>query len=299
VNDIRPAKPDDVLSLRHPADPVPDDRPISIELAPELEYFRLSESYRVELDSYYGPLDLLLYLIQKDELDIYDIPIAHITEKFLQYIDVLEAMSLDNAGEFIVMAATLMRIKARLLLPIQPNEEELDEDDPRAELIRRLLEYKRFKEMAANFNKLEDERSRLHVRSQRPTHLAEQQEEPQLRLGMFDLLNALSGVFDRVSKEAVHSVARAVITVEEKVLLIRKRLAAEETIRFDELFKDDAMKMEVVVTFVAILELAKAQDIRLMQSDLNGMIWVKLHHGKPDSQGDLDETANGSAEAQQ
>lgn len=253
-----------------------DIQPISINLTPELEYFRLSESYRVELDSYYGPMDLLLYLIQKDELDIYDIPISHITQKFLQYIEVLEALSLDNAGEFIVMAATLMRIKARLLLPVQPSEEELDEDDPRAELVRRLLEYMRFKEMAASFNKLESERSRLHVRNHRPTNLAGQQEEPEFRLGMFDLLNALSGVFDRVAKEAVHSVHRQVITVEEKINLIRQRLASVDTLRFDELFKDDAMKMEVVVTFVAILELAKDQQIRLMQSEVNGMIWVKI-----------------------
>lgn len=255
--------------------PAPDAPPISVELSPELEYFRMSESYRVELDSYYGPMDLLLYLIQKDELDIYDIPIAHITAQFLKYIEVMEALSLDNAGEFIVMAATLMRIKSRLLLPLQPAEEELEEEDPRAELVRRLLEYKRFKEMAASFQKLEADRARLHVRQVRPRGLDEDRDEPELRLGLFDLLNALAGVFDRVSKEAVHSVTREVFTVEQKTRLIRLRLREAGTVRFDELFDDDAIKMEVVVTFVAVLELAKHQEIRLMQSEANGMIWVK------------------------
>lgn len=248
---------------------------ISVDLPPELEYFRLSESYRVELDTYYGPLDLLLYLIQKDELDIYDIPIAHITEQFLKYIEVMEALSLDNAGEFIVMAATLMRIKSRMLLPVQPAEEEMDEDDPRAELVRRLLEYKRYKEMAESFRRLEADRARLHVRRIRPRGLEEEREEPELRLGLFDLLNALAGVFDRVSKEAVHNVNREVFTVDQKARLIRLRLRETETLRFDELFEDDAIRMEVVVTFVAVLELAKHQEIRLMQSESNGMIWVK------------------------
>jgi len=291
------------------SDPTPVPQPsasvrptISVDLPPELDYFRQSESYRVELDTYYGPLDLLLYLIQKDELDIYDIPIAHITEQFLKYMEVMEALSLDNAGEFIVMAATLMRIKARLLLPVQPQEEELDEEDPRAELVRRLLEYKRFKEMAGELHKLEGERARLHVRQVKPQGLDENRDEPELRLGLFDLLNALAGVFDRVSKEAVHNVAREVFTVEQKAALIRRRLEAGETLRFDELFDDDAIKMEVVVTFVAILELAKHQVIRLMQSEANGMIWVKPGRGFRKAEGQTprqDDDADDADEAQE
>lgn len=257
--------------------PTPDPaRSISFELPPELEYFHTSDAYRVELDDYYGPLDLLLYLIQKDELDIYDIPIGRITEQYLAYVEVIEALSLDVAGEFIVMAATLMRIKARMLLPVQPDDEEMDEEDPRAELVRRLLEYKRYKEMAANLQRLEEERHRVHVRAQKPTDLEEQKEEPQLRVGLYDLLNALSGVFDRVRKDAVHNVVREVFTVQEKNRLIRERLQEEGTVRFDELFRDDAIRMEVVVTFVAILELAKRQEIRLMQTEAEGLIWVSV-----------------------
>ena len=118
-------------------------------LPPELEYFRSSDAYRVELDTYYGPLDLLLYLIQKDEMDIYDIPISHITDQFIKHIEIMQMVSLDQAGEFMAMAATLLVIKMKMLMPRHGEEdEELAEEDPRAELVRRLLEYKRFKEAA-------------------------------------------------------------------------------------------------------------------------------------------------------
>jgi len=249
--------------------------PISWELPPELEYFHASEAYRVDLPDFNGPLDLLLYLIQKDEIDIYDIPIARITEQFLAYLELIQALSLDTAGDFLVMAATLLRIKARLLLPTPPQDEELDEEDPRAELVRRLLEYKRYKEMAASLQALERDRSQLHLRQQRYPFLRENAEPPQLRLGMFELLSALSEVFDRVSKELVHNVVREVFTVADKARLIRRRLAEERTVRFDDLFRDDAIKMEVVVTFIAILELAKRNLVRIVQTEVNGAIWVQ------------------------
>ncbi len=257
----------------------PAGTPISWDLPPELEYFQASEAYRVDLPDFNGPLDLLLYLIQKDEIDIYDIPISRITEQFLAYLELIQALSLDTAGDFLVMAATLLRIKARLLLPSPPQDEEIDEEDPRAELVRRLLEYKRYKEMAASLQALEHERSRLHLRQQRYPFLRENAEPPPLRLGMFELLSALSEVFDRVSKELVHNVVREVFTVADKVRLIRRRLAEERTVRFDDLFRDDAIKMEVVVTFIAILELAKLNLVRIVQTEVNGAIWVQSAPG--------------------
>ena len=256
-------------------DPADAGRVISWELPPELEYFKTSEAYDIEVPDYQGPLDLLLFLIQKDEIDIYDIPIARITKQYLGYLEVIQALSLDNAGDFIVMAATLMRIKARMLLPAAPAEEEFDEEDPRAELVRRLLEYKRYKEMAKQFHDRARERSRLHVREQRYPFLKENSEPPELKLGMFELLNAVSQIFDRLQKEAVHTVAREIHTVEEKVALIRKRLEDADTLRFDELFRDDAIRMEVVVTFMAILELARDGRLRILQTEINGAIWVK------------------------
>ncbi len=250
-------------------------RSISWDLPPELEYFQTSDAYDIELPTFQGPLDLLLFLIQKDEIDIYDIPIAKITQQFLQYLEVISALSLDTAGDFIVMAATLMRIKARLLLPVQQADEEFDEEDPRAELVRRLLEYKRYKEMAQQLQTREQDRSRVHIRDQRYPFMKENTAPPELRLNMYELLNALSQIFDRVTKDAVHNVQREIFTVIEKVKLIRARLEAEETVRFDELFSDDSIKMEVVVTFMAILELAKKGLIRILQTETNGPIWVR------------------------
>ena len=243
-------------------------------LPPELEYFRDSVAYQVQLESFEGPLDLLLYLIQKDQLDIYDIPIASITDQYLQYLEVIQMLSLDTAGDFLVMAATLLRIKARLLLPVQA-EEELDEEDPRADLVRRLLEYKRYKEAAARLREHEDERRRYHLRQSRFPFLAQLELEPPLRLEMFDLLSAMAGVFDRLQSSPVHAVRREPYTVEQKIALIRERLASAESVRFDELFTDDAIKMEVIVTFIAILELVKRGELRFFQTEAQGPIWLR------------------------
>jgi segregation and condensation protein A len=249
---------------------------ISWDLPEDLEYFKTSEAYRIELPDYQGPLDLLLFLIDKDELDIYDIPISRITDQYLKYLDIIQQLSLDNAGEFLVMAATLIKIKSSLLLPVQPTDEDSDEEDPRAELVRRLLEYRRYKDMASNLSDMEKDRSLLHTRDSRYPFLGENREAPQLKLGMFDLLLALSDVYERVTSEAVHTVHRVVYTVEEKVKLIHARLCKSRTLRFDELFDEDTIKMEVVVTFMAILELTRQQLISLMQTEPMGMIWVKV-----------------------
>jgi len=243
-------------------------------LPPELEYFRESAAYQVQLESFEGPLDLLLYLIQKDQLDIYDIPIASITDQYLQYLEVIQMLSLDTAGDFLVMAATLLRIKARLLLPVQA-EEELDEEDPRADLIRRLLEYKRYKEAAARLREHEDERRRYHLRQSRYPFLAQLDLEPPLRLELFDLLSALASVFDRIQASPVHAVRREPYTVEQKIALIRERLAAADSVRFDELFAEDAIKMEVIVTFIAILELVRRGELRFFQTEAQGPIWLR------------------------
>jgi segregation and condensation protein A len=243
-------------------------------LPPELEFFRDSVAYQVQLESFEGPLDLLLYLIQKDQLDIYDIPIASITDQYLQYLEVIQMLSLDTAGDFLVMAATLLRIKARLLLPVQA-EEELDEEDPRADLVRRLLEYKRYKEAAARLREHEDARRHYHLRQSRYPFLAQLELEPPLRLELFDLLSALASVFDRIQASPVHAVRREPYTVEQKIALIRDRLGAVDSVRFDELFAEDAIKMEVIVTFIAILELVKRGELRFFQTEPQGAIWLR------------------------
>lgn len=248
-------------------------RPVE-PLPPELEYFRTSAAYHVDLESFQGPLDLLLYLIQRDEIDIYDIPIAKITDQFLRYLDYIQLLDLDNAGDFLVMAATLMRIKTRMLLPVQADEE-LSEEDPRAELVRRLLEYKRFKEAAEALRRCEDDRSRYCVRRSPFPFLTEaEQAPPQLRISLFELLSALAQIIDKLPGPRPHTVRREPFTVEQKIALIVGRVQEEPTVLFHDLFAEDAIRMEVIVTFIAILELCKQGLLRFYQSQTNGTIWL-------------------------
>jgi len=245
------------------------------DLPPELEYFRTSEAYAVELTGFQGPLDLLLYLIQKDEIDIYDIPIARITDQFIQHIEVIKTISLDEAGEFIAMAATLMVIKMKMLMPSHGDEEEGDEEDPRAELVRKLLEYRRFKEAAESLQKQETERRSYHLRQTRFPFTGDLDLEPKLRIEMFDLLSALAGIFDRMQSRHVHDVVREAFTVEEKMSLIEEKVGSGGTVRFEDLFSGDSIKMEVIVTFIAILEMVKRGRLNFMQTEPGAPIWIQ------------------------
>ncbi len=244
-------------------------------LPPELDYFRSSAAYQVELTGFQGPLDLLLYLLDKDQVDIYDIPIARITDQFIRHIEVMQSISLDQAGEFIAMAATLLVIKMKMLMPSRVDEEEQEEEDPRAELVRRLLEYKRFKEAANAFQEREDERRQYHTRQMRFPFTNDLAVEPELRIEMFDLLAALAGIYDRVRKRPVHDIVREPFTVDEKIELIAARTGEGSLVRFEELFSDDTIKMEVVVTFIAILEMVKRGRLVFVQTEPLGPIWLR------------------------
>ncbi|MEZ4388709.1 MAG: segregation/condensation protein A [Candidatus Krumholzibacteriia bacterium] len=267
-------------------------------LPPELEYFRRSEAYQVELSGFQGPMDLLLYLIQKDELDISDIPISHITEQFIKHIEIMHMISLDQAGEFMAMAATLLVIKMKLLMPRHGEDDgEPEEEDPRAELVRRLLEYKRFKEAAIKLQACEAERAQYHVRTQKYPFSDHLDLEPRLKIEMFDLLSALAGVLDRVQAAPVHRVVREPYTVEEKIALIRATLAERETMRFEDCFAEDAIKMEVVVTFIAILELVKRGLLEVYQTVALGPIWLRGREPEPETE-DLAAAAAAEGEVQ-
>ncbi|MCB1182938.1 segregation/condensation protein A [bacterium] len=244
-------------------------------LPPELDYFRNSEAYQVELTGFQGPMDLLLFLIDKEQVDIYDIPIALITEQFIRHIEVMHTISLDKAGEFIAMAATLMVIKMKMLMPSHLPEDEEEEEDPRAELVRKLLEYKRFKEAAEALQRKESERQQYHLRQTRFPFSGELDLEPRLRIEMFDLLSALAGIFDRVQAKTTHDVVREPYTVEEKMSLIEEKIGAGGTVRFEELFSDDTIKMEVIVTFIAVLEMVKRGRLQFMQTEPRGPIWIQ------------------------
>ena len=244
-------------------------------LPPELDYFRTSEAYQVELTGFQGPMDLLLHLIEKDQVDIYDIPIAGITDQFIKHIEVMQTVSLEKAGEFIAMAATLLVIKMKMLMPSHRDDEEGEEDDPRAELVRKLIEYKRFKEAAESLQRHETERRSYHLRRTRFPFTDTLDLEPELRIGTYELLSALAGVFDRLQADPEHLVVREPFTVEEKMSLIEERVVAGSTCTFLELFSEDAIRMEVVVTFIAILELVKRGRLQFMQSEPQGPIWLQ------------------------
>ncbi len=235
----------------------------------------VSRGYTIQLDRFEGPLDLLLYLIQRDEIDIYDIPIAHITEQYLVFIEDLHSLDLENAGEFLVMAATLMRIKARLLLPVQRMEEEEDGADPRDELVRRLLEYKKYKEAAHSFAAAEEQRRQYFSRPiEYPFRDQIPQEPPEFSLSLFDLLGSVKEILDSLKGDQLHHVYNMVYTVEEQAEKLQALLEGSQGIRFQEVFGGASCKMEIVVTFVAMLELMRQGQLWARQIEAYGEIWI-------------------------
>ena len=231
-------------------------------------------STRVQLEIFEGPLDLLLHLIKRNEVSITDIPIAAITEQYLATLDLMQNLNLDVAGEFLVMAATLIHIKSRMLLPADDGEADEDEGaDPRDELVRRLLEYQRFKEAAEELEKREVLTRDVFVRQ---AAVAEHVEPAGFReLSLFDLIGALQRVLERLPKDSVHEITLDKITVREKMTLLLDVLRAEGKILFDSLFGAAKTRMEVVVTFLAMLELVKVRAIRIFQDELSGPIVIE------------------------
>jgi segregation and condensation protein A len=229
---------------------------------------------RVQVEIFEGPLDLLLHLIKKNEVSIADIPIATITEQYLATLEVMQAFNLDVAGEFLVMAATLIHIKSRMLLPLTDAEEDEEEGaDPREELVRRLLEYQRFKDAADQLERREVLTRDVFVRSVAPV---EEVPAPGFReVSVFELLTALKQVLDRLPKDVVHEVMLDKITVREKMTLLLDHLRAQGKTLFESLFAEVKTRMEVVVTFLAMLELVKVRAIRIFQEEATGPIQIE------------------------
>jgi segregation and condensation protein A len=229
---------------------------------------------RVQLEIFEGPLDLLLHLIKKNEVSITDIPIAAITEQYLATLEVMQSLDLDVAGEFLVMAATLVHIKSRMLLPLTDDEDDEEEGaDPRAELVRRLLEYQRFKDVADQLERRDVLARDVFVRATPP---AEDVDPPGFReVSVFELLTALRRVMERLSKDAVHEVTLEKITVREKMTLLLDILRAKGPTLFESLFAEVKTRMEVVVTFLAMLELVKVRAIRIFQEEMTGPIQIE------------------------
>lgn len=233
---------------------------------------------RVQLEIFEGPLDLLLHLIKKNEVSITDIPIATITEQYLATLEVMQTFNLDVAGEFLVMAATLIHIKSRMLLPMADDEDDEEEGvDPREELVRRLLEYQRFKDAADQLERRELLTRDVFVRSVAP---AEETPAPGFReVSVFELLTALKRVLDRLPKDAFHEVMLEKITMREKMTLLLDQLRTQGKILFESLFAEVTTRMEVVVTFLAMLELVKVRAVRIFQEEATGPIQIEAAAG--------------------
>jgi segregation and condensation protein A len=234
--------------------------------------------YRVKLENFEGPLDLLLFFIKRDELNIYDIPIARIAKEFLSYVQLIQQLDLDIAGDFLLMAATLMQIKVRMLLP--KSEDEEDELDPREELIRRLLEYKRFKEVSESFKKMEEKQSKVFFREYfKHDEIEAKKEDVNLlkEVSMFDLLKAFKKVLNNIKEDTVFTIRKIPVSIEEQMDYISGFFGTKKQYRFLELVTDYREKIIIIVTFVALLEMIKDNKIRVYsEGEFNDMIIYRI-----------------------
>jgi len=223
------------------------------------------ENYSVNLEIFQGPLDLLHYLIQKDEIDIYDIPIARITEQYMHYLEMMKVLNLELAGEYILMAATLIRIKARMLLPRDENAD--DEPDPREELVAALLEYRKFKEAGEILREKRLLEERVYVPSGlNPGNGNKEKIIYTNTTTLFDLLTAFKEALERIDEDRLYEIRPEEMSVEDRIDRILEILAGRDSATLKELFEDIPVKMIVIVTFLAILELVKARRIAIRQS---------------------------------
>lgn len=225
-------------------------------------------TYAVKLQDFEGPLDLLLFFIKRDELDIYDIPIARITKEFFEYIRYMQQLDLEIAGEFLVMAAELMQIKVRMLLPPEPGPNQAEED-PRANLIKRLVEYKRFKEVAEGMRLLEAEAMLVAPRGYHdadPVNLPVETADDLVRdVSLFDLIASFQFAMDRVPKRSVHEIVRINVTIEEQMVYIIDFFSRRSEGTFAELVSDMGERIRIVVTFLALLEVIRARQVIVRQ----------------------------------
>ncbi|MGK5508095.1 segregation/condensation protein A [Brevibacillus formosus] len=234
-------------------------------------------AYSIKLDSFEGPLDLLLHLIDKAEVDIYDIPVAEITEQYLATIDKMQELQLDVASEFVVMAATLLSIKSKMLLPKKEEQVfqqfldmDVDEIDPREELVARLLEYKRYKMLAENLREMEIGRNQVFTRpAENLSPYVREEDHTVTNVTLYDLINALEKLVKKTKeKEPITKVSRDEISIKDRMTEIRQAVRRGGMVRFSELFTQGATRTEIVTTFLALLELMKAKHITCVQNQL-------------------------------
>jgi segregation and condensation protein A len=231
--------------------------------------------YQVRIQNFEGPLDLLLHLIRKSEINIYDIPINLIAQQYLSYIEAMKDLNLTVAGEFLVMAATLLQIKSKMLLPADETAvDEEDGADPREELVRRLLEYKKFKDAARQLDEHERLWREIYSREQSPTVELESDETLLEHVSLFDLVDVLQGILDRNPGKTLMEIVPDNLTVRERMNAILEMLEGQESVNFVELFEPSCHRLVIIVTFLALLELMRLRTARVFQAEHFGPILV-------------------------
>src|SRR3989338_1938789 len=232
----------------------------------------MNENYRVNLSVFEGPLDLLLYLIKKNDLDVYDIPVSLMLDKYMEYLDSLRELDIDLAGEFLLMAAELAHIKSRLLLPQDEGAIEEDEADPRADLVRRLLEYQQYRLAAETLEKRTQLGCDVFVPLQ--PERVEAAEGP-LEADVFELMTAFGRILKRIPADQYHAVAVDRISVNARILQLTERIKKDVTITLEELLVIPMTKYDMVVTFLAVLEMSRLKMIKVYQSERYGPLYVR------------------------
>ena len=238
--------------------------------------------YKIKLDHFEGPLDLLLFFIKRDELNIYDIPISRITSEFLEYVNLIKLMDLEVAGDFILMASTLMHIKVRMLLPREVDERG-EEIDPRADLIRALLEYKKYKEVAEDLTFFESSQRKISFRGNYTEDAMESPPEYDILLkniSIFDLAKAFKKAIEGVKPQVIHEIKKINVSIEEQIQYILSRIAEKGEIHFLSLVHGMKEKIRIVITFVALLELTKMEQIGIKESkEFNDFVIFGIKNG--------------------
>lgn len=237
-----------------------------------------AEKLQINLQLFEGPLDLLLYLIRKNDLNVYDIPVALILDQYLAYLDLLKELNVDLAGEFILLASELAHIKSRMLLH-EPDDEEPEGEDPRANLVARLLEYQKYKRAANWLNQRPVLFRDVFTRTKSAEELAEEETnapEPELlAVDPFNLIQVFQDILKKVPQKTLHEIEADRISITDRIYSILDHLKNVESVTFESLFEGTQARSGVVVTFLAILEMARLKMIKIQQMEINGAIWVK------------------------
>ena len=261
-----------------PGDPEPEgeEKPERITVPEGVESTLPEDVPRIHLELFEGPLDFLLYLIRRDKIDIYDIPVAPITRDYMEYLDLMQELNLDVAGEFMVMAATLIHIKSKMLVPVEPTEAEGEEDyvDPREELVRRLLELQRYKDAAGLLHQQAQIRAAQWTRPDTVLPTFDDSGEEMLEAGLYDLIAAFKELLDRRKSLLAHEIESEGPSVEERMAELLAMIVAGESLDFMELFTSLETKGQMITTFLALLELVRLKQVRVYQRGRFGSIRV-------------------------